>query len=293
MSRLLIIDGNNSLYRSFHGTPEMHRADGLQTNGLFGFINSFIKATDLLKPTHRVVIFDNATGHKTWRKKLDPEYKANRNKQPTALTPQFAMAREACDAFGIVRDERKTYEADDLIASYVNTFSKVKGLDIVIMTSDKDMHQLVSANVSVFDPLKKRSFTPVDVFEHWGVEPQLLPILQAFTGDAIDNIKGVTGIGPKTAVKLISEHGADYQAMVASVKSSSQKKKLKDGATDFTNALKLVTLVDNLKIKHSLTNLRMLEPDKAELKKFLTSMQFSSIIERLKLNERKLQSLFI
>jgi len=298
MPRLIIFDMNNLIYRSHHGVPEMRRADGALTNATYGTINGILKVQDLLKPTHWVAVFDNAEGLPGWRKKIDPTYKSNRKPLEGHVAKQFIFVREACDVLGIVRDERKNQEADDLIASYVNTFKSKPGMEIFIVSSDKDILQLVSddntGKVTVFDAMKSKIIKPADVIAVRGIESKYISCFLAFTGDIADCIKGTPGIGKKTAAILINRFGDDYDAMLAADDlPKGLKKRLKSGQISYEHALQLTTMNKDIKLKYKLVDLKVKVYDRQLLLKFLKSMSFNSIITRLKLDSKPVKSLFM
>ena len=201
---VFLVDGSGFIFRAFHALPPMSRDDGTPTNAVFGFTNMLIKLIEDLKADHCAIIFD--TARKTFRNDVYKEYKANRPPPPDELIPQFALIREAVRAFNIACIEMEGYEADDLIATYTQ-LAREQDADVTIVSSDKDLMQLVGPNIKMFDPMKSKDISVEDVIEKFGVGPQHVVDVQALAGDTSDNVPGVPGIGIKTAAQLINEYG--------------------------------------------------------------------------------------
>ncbi len=213
---LYLVDGSGYIFRAYHALPPMTRPDGTPVNAVFGFSNMLFK---LLKdvnegaaPTHLAVVFDAA--RRTFRNDLYADYKANRPEAPEDLVPQFPLIREAVEAFSVPSIEREGFEADDIIATLTKK-AREKGFKVTIVSSDKDLMQLVDdAVVTLLDPMKNRRIGPDEVREKFGVGPEKVIEVQALCGDASDNVPGVPGIGPKTAAQLIEEYG-DLESLLA------------------------------------------------------------------------------
>ena len=201
---VFLVDGSGFIFRAFHALPPMSRDDGTPTNAVFGFTNMLIKLIEDLKADHCAIIFD--TARKTFRNDVYKEYKAIRPPPPDELIPQFALIREAVRAFNIACIEMEGYEADDLIATYTQ-LAREQDADVTIVSSDKDLMQLVGPNIKMFDPMKNKDIGVEDVIEKFGVGPQHVVDDQALAGDSSDNVPGVPGIGIKTAAQLINEYG--------------------------------------------------------------------------------------
>ncbi len=202
--KLVLVDGSGFIFRAFHALPAMTRPDGTPVNAVFGFTNMLARLIRDHAGTHLAVIFD--AGRHTFRNRLYPEYKAHRPEPPEELRPQFALVREATQAFGLPAIELPDWEADDLIASYAEAAVEAGG-EALIISSDKDLMQLIRPGIAMQDPLKQKPIGPADVVEKFGVPPEKLIDAQALMGDSVDNVPGVRGIGPKGAAKLIAEYG--------------------------------------------------------------------------------------
>ena len=226
---LFLVDGSAYIFRAYHALPPLTRkSDGLPVGAVSGFCNMLWKLlkqardTDVgVTPTHFAVIFDYSS--KTFRNDLYDEYKANRSAPPEDLVPQFGLIRQATRAFGLPCIEMEGYEADDIIATYARLAAEAGG-DATIISSDKDLMQLVNGRVSMYDPMKDRQIGVPEVIEKWGVGPEKMIDLQALTGDSVDNIPGVPGIGPKTAAQLLDEYG-DLDTLLARASEIKQAKR--------------------------------------------------------------------
>ena len=188
---VFLVDGSGFIFRAFHALPPMSRDDGTPTNAVFGFTNMLIKLIEDLKADHCAIIFD--TARKTFRNDVYKEYKANRPPPPDELIPQFALIREAVRAFNIACIEMEGYEADDLIATYTR-LAREQDADVTIVSSDKDLMQLVGPDIKMFDPMKNKDIGVEDVIEKFGVGPQHVVDVQALAGDTSDNVPGVPGV---------------------------------------------------------------------------------------------------
>ena len=201
---LILIDGSGFIFRAYHAIPPMNRPDGTQVNAVYGFTNMLSRLLKDHVGTHFAVIFD--AGRTTFRNRLYAEYKAHRPPPPDDLIPQFALVREATGAFGVPAIELADWEADDLIASYAAAVRAVGGR-CTIVSSDKDLMQLIGDGVEMLDPMKQKPIGAAEVMEKFGVTPDRVIDVQALIGDSVDNVPGVPGIGPKTAAQLIGEYG--------------------------------------------------------------------------------------
>ena len=208
-SHVYLIDGSGYIFRAFHALPPLTRpSDGLPVGAVHGFCAMLWKLLqDARKgrgPTHLAVIFD--ASEKTFRNEIYKNYKAHRPPAPEELVPQFPLIRDAVKAFNIACIEQKGYEADDLIATYTKE-ALASGGDVTIVSSDKDLMQLVQSGVSMLDTMKNKTIGPDEVREQFGVPPDKVVDVQALAGDSTDNVPGVPGIGVKTAAELINEYG--------------------------------------------------------------------------------------
>ena len=214
-SHLYLIDGSAFIFRAFHALPALTRAsDGKPIGAVSGFCNMLFKMVQGLtgerRPSHLAVILD--ASRETFRNEIYSEYKANRSAPPPDLVPQFPLIREATKAFGLPNIEKEGFEADDIIATYARQAEDI-GADVTIVSSDKDLMQLVSAHVTMLDPMKNKRIGVEDVIKKFGVHPNRVIDIQSLAGDSVDNIPGAPGIGVKTATLLINEFG-DLNALL-------------------------------------------------------------------------------
>ena len=249
---VFLVDGSGYIFRAYHALPPIARkSDGLQLNAVFGFCNMLwkllrdMKAED--KPTHLAVVFDKS--EKTFRTEMYKEYKAHRPDPPDDLIPQFKFIREAVHAFDLPCLEQGGFEADDLIATYARIASEA-GATTSIVSSDKDLMQLVSDQVTLFDTMKDKTIGRAEVIEKFGVPPEKVIEVQALIGDSTDNVPGVPGIGVKTAAQLIGEYG-DLETLlgrVSEIKQEKRRQSLIDHAEAARMSKKLVTLDTDVKL---------------------------------------------
>ena len=199
--KIFLIDGSGFIFRAFYAIPDLKRKDGLSVNALFGFVNMLLKMRDMFGDNRICVLFDSK--QKTFRHGIYSKYKSHRKEMPEELALQIPMIRDFCHTMGLTNMAKKGVEADDLIASLCKTYN---GQEVVIVTSDKDMMQLLcQPNVTIYNPNKDKELTAKDVIEKFGVTPDKMLFVQALAGDSSDNIPGAPGIGLKTAALLINE----------------------------------------------------------------------------------------
>jgi DNA polymerase-1 len=282
--RLFLVDGSGYIFRAYHALPPLTRKrDGLPVGAVSGFCNMLWKLLrDMAgdEPTHLAVIFDHS--EKTFRNALYDKYKAHRPPPPEDLIPQFALVREATRAFGVPCLELAGYEADDLIAAYACHVRDLGG-EVVIVSSDKDLMQLVGDNVSMLDTMKNVRIGAEQVFEKFGVTPDKVVDVQALCGDSVDNVPGAPGIGIKTASALINEYG-DLDTLLAragEIKQDKRRQTLIDFADQIRLSRALVTLDCNTPLPEPLDQLGVRDPDAAELAAFLEDMGFQSLSRRV------------
>lgn len=285
---LFLVDGSGYIFRAYHALPPLTRkTDGLPVGAVSGFCNMLWKllkdarSTDVgVVPTHFAVIFDNSS--QTFRKEIYPEYKANRTAPPEDLIPQFGLIRQATRAFNLPCIEKEGFEADDLIATYARIAEKA-GSDVTIISSDKDLMQLVTPSVSMYDSMKDKQISIPEVIEKWGVQPEKMIDLQSLTGDSTDNVPGIPGIGPKTAAQLLEEFG-DLDTLLARASEIKQNKRRENiiAFADQTKiARELVTLKTDVPLDVDLSGL-VLEPQNGpKLIGFLKAMEFTTLTRRV------------
>ncbi len=282
---VFLVDGSGYIFRAFHALPPIARkSDGLQLNAVFGFCNMLWKLLRDLKPedrpTHLAVVFDKS--EKTFRTEMYPDYKAHRPDPPDDLKPQFKFIREAVHAFDLPCLEQDGFEADDLIATYVREASEA-GATATIVSSDKDLMQLVTDRVVMFDTMKDKRIGRAEVMERFGVPPEKVIEVQALIGDSTDNVPGVPGIGVKTAAQLIDEYG-DLETLLAragEIKQEKRRQSLIEHAGAARLSKKLVTLDDHVKLNVPLGELAVHEPDYKKLIAFLKAMEFNALMRRV------------
>ncbi len=277
---LCLVDGSGFLFRAFHALPIMTRADGTPVNAVLGFTNMLLKLLDDLQATHVAVLFDSA--RESFRNEIFPDYKANRPDPPDELIPQFPLVRDATRAFNVECIERPGFEADDLIATYAR-HAVADGLDVMIVSSDKDLMQLVSDRVSMFDALKNRRIGPAEVEDKFGVGPERVVDVQALAGDSTDNVPGVPGIGVKTAAQLIQAYG-DLDSLLArasEIKQPKRRQSLIEFAEQARLSRELVRLRDDVPTDVPVSELRRQDPDPSELLTFLNEQGFRSVIAKV------------
>src|ERR1700691_4803709 len=282
---VFLVDGSGYIFRAYHALPPINRkSDGLQLNAVFGFCIMLwkllrdMKAED--KPTHLAVVFDKS--EKTFRTKMYADYKAHRPDPPDDLKPQFKFIREAVHAFDLPCLEQDGFEADDLIATYVRQACEA-GATATIVSSDKDLMQLVGDGVVMFDTMKDRKIGRAEVMEKFGVPPEKVIEVQSLIGDSTDNVPGVPGIGVKTAAQLIGEYG-DLETLLArtsEIKQEKRRQALIENADQARLSKKLVTLDDHVKLDVPIGDLAVHEPDHKRLIAFLKAMEFSSLTRRV------------
>ncbi|MEC7982750.1 MAG: DNA polymerase I [Pseudomonadota bacterium] len=278
--QLVLIDGSGYIFRAFHALPPMTRGDGTPVNAVFGFTGMVMKLVDDLAPSHVAVVFDSA--RQTFRNDIYAEYKANRSEPPEELVPQFALVRDATDALSLPQVEVPGFEADDLIATYV-TMAETAGLETVIVSSDKDLMQLVRGGVTMLDPMKQRRISDPEVEERFGVSPDRVVDVQALAGDSTDNVPGVPGIGVKTAAELINTYG-DLDTLLSraeEIKQPKRRENLMNFADQARISRDLVKLRDDAPAPLTLDGLKRGERDMDRLRDFLVAQDFRRLLTRI------------
>jgi DNA polymerase-1 len=277
---LLLVDGSGYIFRAFHALPPMTRGDGTPVNAVFGFTNMLARFLKDHVGTHLAVVFD--AGSHTFRNRIYDLYKAQRPEPPAELIPQFKLVRDATAAFGVACVELADWEADDLIATYARVAAE-QGIRVTIISSDKDLMQLVREGVSMMDPIKQKPLGPPEVMEKFGVPPNRVIDVQALMGDSVDNVPGVPGIGPKGAAELIQAYG-DLESVLAaapSMKASKRRDNLIAHAESARISRKLVELCDQVPLPLDIEALVARPIDRTKLADFLHNMGFRSTALRL------------
>ena len=280
-----LIDGSGYIFRAYYALPPLSRkSDGLPTGAVSGFCSMLFKLLEdsksnqnLQKPTHFAVIFDSA--RKTFRNEIYSDYKANRSEAPDDLAPQFEYIRKSVLAFNLPSVDLPNYEADDLIATYVDQILK-KGAKVTIVSSDKDLMQLYKKGVRIFDPMKNKFITDDDVVKKFGVDASKVIDVQSLAGDSSDNVPGVPGIGVKTAAELINKYGTLENLLKSAheIKQNKRRETLIENKDKALISKKLVTLDHNSPVDRELSEFKLQSIDKDKLYKFLREMEFNRLL---------------
>ena len=275
---VFLIDGSGFIFRAYYGIKaDMTRPDGTRVNAVYGFTRMLMKLIEDTDADHVAVIFDHA--RKTFRNDIYPDYKANRSAPPEDLIPQFDLVRDATRALNVAAVDLTGYEADDLIATYTRQALE-QGADVTIVSSDKDLMQLVRPGVVMFDAMKEKIIGPDQVREKFGVGPDKVIEVQALAGDASDNVPGVSGIGVKTAAELINEYG-DLETLLSrasEIKQPKRRQNLIDEADAARVSRRLVTLMDDVPVEIDLSTFAVKEIKAETLLAFLVEQNFKSLI---------------
>ena len=285
-NRLILIDGSGYIFRAYYALPPMSRKDGTPVNAVFGFTNMLVKLIEDYSEEKLIVIFDAA--RENFRNKIYPKYKANRGETPDDLIPQFDLIKQSVEAFKIPQIEIQGYEADDIIATYTKEAKKLNFSSLII-SSDKDLMQLVDNDVQMLDPMKNKKIGINEVIEKFGVKPDKVTQIQALTGDKIDNIPGAPGIGPKTALELIKQFG-DIEGLIKNsnkIKQEKKREKIETSKEDIRISLELVRLDKNVKLPISIEKILpyvKIKDNSESINKFLIEQDFKAILKRLENN---------
>ncbi len=276
--KLYLIDGSGFIFRAYHALPPLSRADGTPTGAVYGFTTMLLRLIEGMHPDYLAVIFD--AGRKTFRNRIYPEYKAHRPPAPEDLVPQFPLVREATEAMNLPMFELADYEADDIIATYARQ-ARAQGIEVVIVSSDKDLMQLIGDGVRMFDAMKQKDIGPDEVKEKFGVGPSKVLDVLSLIGDSSDNVPGVPGIGPKTAAELVLQFGSldEVLARAGEIKQNKRRETIQNNSEQAKLSRELIKLCDEVPVP-PLETLRLREPDKAKLVTFLHQMEFRKLAEK-------------
>ena len=277
---LFLIDGSSFIFRAYHALPPLTNPNGVPVNAVLGFTNMLTKLLSDHNAHNVAVIFDAA--RKNYRNDIYPEYKANRGETPEDLIPQFPLIRDAVKAFNLPCIELEGYEADDLIATYARLATEA-GQEVVIVSSDKDLMQLINDKVSMFDAMKNKTIGHDEVVKKFGLGPEFVVDIQALAGDSIDNVPGVPGIGVKTAAQLLEEFG-DLETLLENahtIKQNKRRENLIEFAQDARISKKLVRLEDQAPVPVALEDLHVSAPEPETLIQFLEEQGFKSTLSRI------------
>ena len=278
--RVYLIDGSSFIFRAYHSLPPLSRKDGTPVGAVLGFSNMLLRIIEDKHCDYIACIFD--TARHTFRNEIYDLYKANRDAPPEDLRPQFAIVREATKAFNVASIELDGFEADDLIATYAKVATEA-GYETVIVSSDKDLMQLINDQVMMLDTMKNKEIREPEVFEKFGVGPNKVVDIQSLAGDSVDNVPGVPGIGVKTAALLINEYG-DLDTLLeraGEIKQNKRRENLIEFADQARLSRDLVTLKDDIPLPMPMEDLAKTEADAETLLPFLEENGFGKLISRL------------
>ena len=283
--RLFLIDGSSYIYRAYFAIRHLSNSKGFATNAVYGFINMLLKVVREQQPDHLAVIFD-AKGP-TFRKEIYPEYKANRAAMPDDLVPQLPIIKDVVRAFNMPAIELNGYEADDIIATLAKRFAN-EGMEITVVTGDKDLMQIVTDRVRLLDTMKDKTTGLVEVAERFGGSPDKVIEVQALAGDSSDNVPGVPGIGEKTAVGLIQEFGTveELLANIDKVKGKKRQENLREFGEQARLSRQLVTLVDDVPLDLDYEQFALSEPDREALTTIFKEMEFHKLLQEFSSDSR-------
>jgi DNA polymerase-1 len=281
---LILVDGSGYIFRAFHALPPMTNPQGVPVNAVYGFTQMIARFLTDHRGSHIAVVFDSA--RETFRNAIYADYKAHRPEPPPELVPQFALIRDATDALGVCKAEQPGYEADDVIAAYAKAF-EAEGGRVTIVSSDKDLMQLIRPGIEMLDPIKQKPIGEAEVLERFGVVPGKVAEVQALAGDSTDNVPGVPGIGVKTAAQLLAEFG-DLETLLAGtarIKQPKRRETLERHAEQARISLRLVSLDASAPLPLPIGKLAATPPEPVRLAAFLREHGFRSLLARLGLGE--------
>ncbi len=290
--KLFLIDGNSLIYRSYYAIRNLSNSKGFPTNAIFGFVSMINKIIKEHKPDYIAVAFD--VSKKTFRNEIYDQYKAQRPPMPDDLRKQLPLIKEFLKAYKIPILELENYEADDVIGTFSN-LAKQKGLDVIIITGDKDFYQLVDDSIFIYNPSKEELFDREKVKEYIGVYPEQIVDLLSLQGDNVDNIPGIPGVGPKTAVSLLNEYGSIDELLknIDNLKKKSLKEKIKNNLDKLEISRKLTPIVTNLPLSLKLEDFKFEKPDENMLLKLYKELEFKSLIKDIENSGKKLNQNYV
>ena len=276
MKPLILIDASGFIFRAFFGMPPLTRSDGTPVGAVYGFATMLIKLMGDYPEAPILVVFD--VSRKSFRTEMYPEYKAHRPPPPPEMVPQFPLVREAVKAFGLSAVEIENYEADDLIASYTRAALEA-GRTVEIVSSDKDLMQLIRPGVTIYDPMKSKMIGEAEVAEKFGVTPDKVGDVLALMGDSSDNVPGAPGIGPKTAAELITTYG-DLETLLAragEIKQPKRREAIVNNAAIIRLSRQLVALDEQTPLPLPLDQITPPQTDKTTLHDWLLCQGFRAL----------------
>ena len=287
MDKIILLDGNSLSYRAFYAMPALQNKSGLYTNSVYGFTLMLERMLEDIKPKYALVAFDK--GKQTFRHKTYQDYKGTRDKTPSELVEQFGYVRELLDSYGIKYEEHFDYEADDIIGSYAKLAEKA-GLEVIIISGDKDLTQLASDNITIF--YTRRGVTEVDHYtpefinEKYGLSPEQIIDMKGLMGDKSDNIPGVAGIGEKTAIKLLAEYKTVENVLdnIDNISGKKLKERLAEGKEDALLSKELATIFTEVPVENKLEDLTFSE-NRSKKKELFEKLEFVSFLKKLAEND--------
>jgi len=280
MPSLWLVDGSHTIFRAYHALPHLSTRQGVPTNAVYGFTTMLLRAIREGSPTHLAVAFDEEA--KARRVEIYQEYKATRGAPPEDLTPQFPLVRKVLEVMRVPAIGFPGYEADDVIATLARR-AKAQGWEVVIVSGDKDLMQLVVNGIRCYDSMYEKWYGPREVEEKWGVPPEQVADLLALTGDKIDNIPGVPGVGEKTAAGLLKDYGSleNVLANAAQVKKPKLRENLLASLDNVRRGRRLIALYDDLPLPVQLEDLERKSIDEARARKLFTELEFVRLVTDL------------
>ena len=287
MDKIILLDGNSLSYRAFYAMPALQNKSGLYTNSVYGFTLMLERMLEDIKPKYALAAFDK--GKQTFRHKTYQEYKGTRDKTPSELVEQFGYVRELLDSYGIKYEEHFDYEADDIIGSYAKLAEKA-GLEVIIISGDKDLTQLASDNITIY--YTKRGVTEVDHYtpefinEKYGLSPEQIIDMKGLMGDKSDNIPGIAGIGEKTAIKLLAEYKTVENVLdnIDNISGKKLKERLAEGKEDALLSKELATIFTEVPVENKLEDLTFSE-NRSKKKELFEKLEFVSFLKKLAEND--------
>ena len=287
MDKIILLDGNSLSYRAFYAMPALQNKSGLYTNSVYGFTLMLERMLEDIKPKYVLVAFDK--GKQTFRHKTYQDYKGTRDKTPSELVEQFGYVRELLDSYGIKYEEHFDYEADDIIGSYAKLAEKA-GLEVIIISGDKDLTQLASDNITIY--YTRRGVTEVDHYtpefinEKYGLSPEQIIDMKGLMGDKSDNIPGIAGIGEKTAIKLLAEYKTVENVLdnIDNISGKKLKERLAEGKEDALLSKELATIFTEVPVENKLEDLTFSE-NRSKKKELFEKLEFVSFLKKLAEND--------
>lgn len=280
MKRLYLVDVSSMFFRAFYAIRPLSNQTGMPTNAVYGFVSMTVKLLREIKPDYMAFCFDRP--EPSFRKDMDPRYKANRTEMPEDLVPQVPYIRKVSEAMGVACFDKKGFEADDVIGTLAK-WGRAHDMEIVIVSGDKDFGQLVKPHVTIYDTMKDIRYDEAGVLEKWGIEPRKMRDYLGLVGDSSDNVPGVRGIGPKGAQKLLAEHDSieDIYRNIDKITPAGTKKKLEEAHDEALLSKKLVTIVEDVPLEVAPDALRLQPIDREALHALLLELDFKSFAKTL------------